>query len=48
MIMKVKELKEALTNVPDDAEVYVDAYSSGRECVTKVVYDDKDNSIELY
>lgn len=46
--MKVKELKEALANVPDDAEVYVDAYALGRECVTKVVYDDEDNSFELY
>lgn len=29
--MTAKELKEALVNVPDDAEVYVDAYASGRE-----------------
>lgn len=46
--MKAKELKEALANVPDDAEVYIDAYASGRECVTKVVYDDEDNSFEIY
>lgn len=31
-----------------DAEVYVDAYASGRESVTKAVYDDEDNSFELY
>lgn len=46
--MTAKELKEALANVPDDAEVYIDAYASGRESVTKVVYDDEDNSIEFY
>lgn len=46
--MTVKELKEAMANVPDDAEVYIDAYASGKECVTKVVYDDEDNSLELY
>ena len=46
--MTVKELKKALANVPDDAEVYIDAYASGRECVTNVVYDDEDNSLELY
>lgn len=46
--MTVKELKEALANVPDDAEVYVDTYASGRESVTKAVYDYEDNSFELY
>lgn len=46
--MTVKELKEALANVSNDAEVFIDAYASGRECVTKVVYDDEDNSFELY
>lgn len=46
--MTAKELKEALANVPDDAEVYMDAYASGRENVTKAVYDDEDNSFELY
>ena len=46
--MTAKDLKEALANVPDDAEVYMDAYASGRESVTKVVYDYEDNSFELY
>ena len=46
--MTAKELKEALANVPDDAEVYIDAYASGREIVTKAVYDDEDNSLEIY
>jgi hypothetical protein len=46
--MTAKELKQALANVPDDAEVYMDAYASGRENVIKVVYDDEDNSFELY
>lgn len=46
--MTAKELKEALSNVPDDAEVYIDAYTSGRVNVTKTVYDDEDNSFELY
>lgn len=46
--MTAKELKEALANVPDDAEVYMDSYASGRESVTKVVYDDEDNSLEFY
>ncbi len=46
--MTAKELKEALANVPDNAEVYMDAYASGRESVTKAVYDDEDNSFELY
>lgn len=46
--MTVKELKEALANVPDDAEVYVDAYASGRESVTEAIYDEEDNSLELY
>ena len=26
----------------------IDAYASGRESVTKVVFDDEDNSIEFY
>lgn len=46
--MTAKELKEALANVPDDAEVYIDAYSSGRESVEKIVYDEEDNSLEIY
>ena len=46
--MTAKELKEALENVPDDADVYIDAYASGRANVTKAIYDDEDNSFELY
>ena len=46
--MNVKELREALVNVPDDAEVYVDTYSAGRESVGKVVYDEDDNSLEIF
>jgi hypothetical protein len=46
--MTAKELKEALVNIPDDAEVYVDAYSIGREYITKADYNDEDNSFELY
>ena len=31
--MTAKELKEALANVPDDAEMYINAYTSGKENV---------------
>lgn len=45
--MTVKELKELLEKIPDDATVYKNNYSSGREFADGVWYDKEENSLEI-
>lgn len=45
--MTVKELKELLEKIPDDATVYTNNYAPGREFAYGVWYDKEDNSLEI-
>ena len=46
--MKAKELKEALANVPDDAEVYKYITERSLKDVKSVNYEEEINVFEIY
>ena len=47
--MTKKELLEAIKNMPEDAEVWIDVceYHSILRCITNVEYDKEDNTISV-
>jgi hypothetical protein len=46
--MTVKEFKEVLADIPDDTEVYFNAYSIGRNDVMSTHYYPEDNAFEIF
>jgi hypothetical protein len=46
--MKVKELKEALENIPDNAEVVIeDEYNINGICIFQVTYIEQNNTVKI-